>query len=158
MKVRVVRAARALGPRDMTLTAPLLKMIEQGRVALPAGASGTVSFSHPKDIAQSLLKAATYAGAWETCLVKSFDSTAEDYSKALSMATGKKAEVKYAGLFSGKTLLPPYTSEQIKAGRTIKAQEFWKKISYEPLYTMEKTAEEVSEWHRKEPWSTKDLA
>jgi nucleoside-diphosphate-sugar epimerase len=158
MKVRVVRAARALGPRDTTLTVPLLKMIERGRVVLPPGGSTAMSFSHPKDIAQSLLKAATYPGDWEACLIKSFDATAEDYSRALSSVTGKKAEVKSAGLFSGKTLLPQYTAEQIKTGQTLKQQDSWKKISYAPSYTMEKTVEEVSEWYRKEPWATQDLA
>jgi len=158
MKVRVVRAARGLGPRDTTLTVPILKMIERGRVVLPVGGSVAISFSNPKDIAQSLLRAATYTGDWETCLVKSFDATVEDFAKALSSATGKKAEVKSAGLFSGKTAVPQYTADQIKAGLTLKEQDSWKKISYAPAYTMEKTVEEVSEWYRKEPWATTDQA
>jgi len=158
MKVRIVRAARAIGPRDTTLTVPLLKMVERGKVILPAGANAAISFSHPKDIAQSLLKAATYVGDLETCMVKSFDATTENYAKALSNATGKKAEVKSAGLFSGKTLLPTYTTEQIRAGLVLKQQETWNKISYMPAYTIEKTADEVSEWNRKEPWSTQDQA
>jgi nucleoside-diphosphate-sugar epimerase len=158
MKVRIIRAARALGPRDTTLTVPLLKMIGQGKVVLPAGGSSPMSFTHPKDIAQSLLKAATYPGDWNVYLVKSFDATVEDYTLALSNATGKKAEVKTAGLFSGKSLLPQYTVEQVKAGRTLKVQDSWKRISYAPLYTIDKTVEEVSEWYRKEPWATNDLA
>lgn len=158
MKVRVVRAARPLGPRDTTLTVPLLKMIEAGKVVLPSGGTVGISFSHPKDIAQSLLKAANHAGDWETCLVKSFDASVEDCSRALSDATGKRAEVKSVGIFAGKTLVPNYTAEQIKTGHTLKGQDFWKKISYAPSYTLEKTAVEVAEWHRREPWATKDLA
>jgi nucleoside-diphosphate-sugar epimerase len=156
MKVRVVRASRVVGPRDITLTVPLLKMIEQGKVILPAVGQDSLSFSHPKDVAQSLLKAATYAGDWDVCLIKSFDSSVEDLSKALSTSTGKKTEIKTAGMFSGRTQIPQYTIEQLKAKRTIRDQEFWKKIAYTPLYTLEKTAQEVAEWQRKEPWATKD--
>ncbi len=158
MKVRVVRSARAVGPRDKTITSPLLKMLEDGKVVLPPGSANAISLSHPKDIAQSLLRAATYEGRWEECLVKSFDASIENLSKGISEATGKKAEMKSSGFLSGRTLIPQYAAEQIRAGRTIGEQQFWKKISYAPGYTIEKTAEEVSEWYRKEPWATKDLA
>ena len=158
MKVRVVRSARAVGPRDKGITLPLLKMVEDGRVVLPPGSTNVISLSHPKDIAQSMLRAATYEGQWEEFLVKSFDASIESLSKKLSEATGKKADVKSSGLLSGKTLIRQYAADQIKAGRTIGEQAFWKKISYVPSYTMEKTVKEVSEWYRKEPWATKELA
>lgn len=158
MKVRVVRAALAVGPRDKRLTSSLLRMIETGKVVLPPGSSSVISLSHPKDVAQALLKAATYGGEWDQCLVKSFDSSVEDFLRRTSTATGRKVDVKSGGLLSGKTLIPQYSAGQIRAGRTIKEQEFWKKISYAPGYTIEKTIEEVSEWYRREPWLTKDLA
>jgi len=157
-KVRVVRASLALGPRDKTLTTSLLKMIESGKIVLPPGSSNAISLSHPKDVAQAMLKAAAYGGVWEQFLVKSFDSSIEDFCRRTSVATGRKADVKSGGFLSGKTLIPQYSADRIRANRTIKEQEFWKKISYTPGYTIEKTVEEVSEWYRREPWLTKDLA
>lgn len=133
-------------------------MVEAGKIVLPPGSSNVISLSHPKDVAQALLKAATYGGEWEQCLVKSFDSSIEDFSRRTSVATGRKVEVKSGGFLSGKTLIPRYSADRIRAGRTIKEQEFWKKVSYAPGYTVENTVEEVSEWYRKEPWVTKDLA
>jgi len=61
IKVRIVRAARAVGARDRTLVVPILRMASEGKILLPAG-DATASFSHPKDIAQALLKAANVDG------------------------------------------------------------------------------------------------
>jgi dTDP-glucose 4,6-dehydratase len=161
MKVRVVRAARAIGSRDATLATPILKMIEGGRVLLPSASSTKMSFSHPKDIAQALLKAASSNGTnQETYLVKSFDASLDEVSEALVRASGKQATVKRSGVFSGKTMLPAYTAEQLKAGLTIADNQevAWKKINYVPVYDPEKTAADIAEWYRKEPWTTEDLA
>lgn len=157
MKIRIVRAAKAVGPRDKMITAPLLRMVEEGRIVLPPGSANLISLSHPKDIAQSMLRAANYQGQWEDCLVKSFDSSVENLAKALTEVTSKKTEVKPSGLLTGKTLIRQYVADQVRAGRTIGFQEFWKKISYAPAYTIEKTVQEVLEWYRKEPWAIKDL-
>jgi nucleoside-diphosphate-sugar epimerase len=157
MKVRVVRAARAVGPRDTAITVPILRMAERGRVTLPSGSSSVISLSHPKDIAQSLFRAATYTGADEVFLIKSFDLSLYAYSRAVIAATGQRAEVRPAGMLS-KSALSPYYAEQVKAGIGLDAQDSWNSISYTPSYTVQKTAEEVSEWYRKEPWVTKDLS
>lgn len=158
IKVRVVRAARAIGPRDTAITVPILNMAEHGKVILPSGSSSAISLSHPKDVAQALLRAATYTGANQLFLVKSFDASLDTYSRALLTVTGKKADVKSAGLLSGKTAISPYHSSQVRAGISLDAQDSWAAMSYAPSYTVQKTVEEVSEWHRKEPWATRDLA
>jgi nucleoside-diphosphate-sugar epimerase len=161
MKVRVVRAARAIGSRDGTLATPLLKMIEGGKVVLPSGSFAKVSFSHPKDIAQALLRSASSNGKGaETLLVKSFDASIEEVSGALIRASGKPAVVKRSGVFSGKTLLPAYTVEQLRAGLTLSdnLQQSWKKVNYVPVYGPEEVAADIAEWYRKEPWTTEDLA
>jgi len=157
LKVKVVRAARVVGPRDRTVTAPIARMAEKGKVVLPREGSSPLSLSHPKDVAQALLKAASYSGNIQPILVKSFDASLEEYSKAIIATTSKKAEVKQAGLMSGKSLIPEYALEQVRALRTIGTEDSWSKIRYAPSYSVQKTAEEVSEWLRKEPWATKDL-
>jgi nucleoside-diphosphate-sugar epimerase len=160
MKVRVVRAAMAVGPRDTKLTVPLLKMIERGKAVLPSGSSSSISLIHPKDIAQALLKAASCTGGdIGIPLVKSFDASVEDVCREMTRVTGTNVQVGTAGLFSGgKTSIPPYTIDRIKARRTLgNREDLWAKIQYAPNYTLAKTVEEVAEWHRKEPWSTKDI-
>ncbi len=161
MRVRIVRAARAIGSRDGTLATPILKMIEGGKVVLPSGSSARVSFSHPKDIAQALLRSVSSSGRDpETYLMKSFDASLEEITGALIRATGKQAVIKQSGVFSGKTLLPAYTAEQLKAGLTVSdnLKQTWKKISYVPIYGPEKVAVDIAEWYRKEPWTTEDPA
>ena len=161
MKVRIVRAARAIGSRDGTLATPILKMIEAGKVVLPSGSSARISFSHPRDIAQALLRSASSGGEGEeTYLVKSFDASLDEITGALIRESGKQANVRQRGVFSGKTTIPPYTAEQLKAGLTLAdgLRETWKKINYVPVYGPEKTAAEIAEWYRKEPWTTEDLA
>jgi dihydroflavonol-4-reductase len=160
LQVRVVRAARAVGSRDQTLVTPVLRMIEQGKVTLPAGGTdNTMSFTHPRDIAQALLKAASSPVVdAKTPLVKSFDATVAEVSAALIRSIGKDATVKQQGRFSGGSPFPQYTAEQMKAGLRLKGQEeAWKKISYVPAYGLEGMAAEVATWYRKEPWVTKNL-
>jgi len=157
LKMRVVRAARVVGPRDKTITVPILRMAESGKVLLPREASKPMALSHPKDLAQALLRAASYSGGIQSVLVKSFDASLEEYSKAILAASSKKAEIKQAGLMSGKTIIPEYAQGQIRALRTIGNQDSWSKMGFAPSYTVQRTAEEVSEWLRKDPWATKDL-
>ena len=102
MKVRIVRAAKAVGSRDTTIVIPILKMIERGKVVLPSGGSVKMSFTHPKDVAQALLKAATSAGDWTPYLVKSFDVSLGELAKALVRASGKKRRGEAAGGLLGK--------------------------------------------------------
>ena len=161
MKVRVVRAARAIGSRDGTLAAPILKMTEGGKVVLPPGSSNKVSFSHPKDIAQALFRSASSnGGEAEKYLVKSFDASLEEVTAALIPASGKQAVIKRSGVFSGKTRISAYTVEQLKAGLTLSdnVEQTWKKINYVPVYGPEKVAADIAEWYRREPWTTEDPA
>lgn len=151
-RVVIVRAARAVGSRDESLTIPLLRMIETGKVVLPA--SNTMSFSHPQDIAQAMYKAATgQAPSGSLYLVKSFDSTPEDLSQELVSAVGARADVRREGLFS-KSLLSRYTSEQLKAALVVESQSSWKQLGYSPLFSAKTTCEEIAKWYMKEPWAT----
>ncbi len=161
MKVRIVRAARAVGPRDTTLVIPILRMIESGRVTLPASSPARASFSHPKDVAQALLKSAGSSGKGiETYLVKSFDASLEEIVTGMVRESGKKAVIRKQGLLSARPPLPPYTLDQLKVGLTLSdvVGDSWKKIGYAPAYGLEKTAADIAEWYRKEPWATEDLA
>ena len=161
MRVRIVRAARATGPRDTALAGPLLKMISDGKLLLPPGSSARISFSHPKDIAQALRgSAASGSNGLERYLVKSFDASLEELAEAIASATRKQVVVRRAGLFSGKTLIPPWMVEQLKSEVILSddVRNTWKKINYTPAYGLEKVAGEISEWYRKEPWLAEDLA
>jgi len=153
MRLKMVRAARATGPRDTTLALPMLQMMESGSVVLPPGSGSVMSFTHAKDVAKALLLVATAGAAGKTYQVKSFDSTLEDFAKGLADASGKKPKVKRGGLFS-KTGLPPYTSSQVKAGLLLEEQESWSTISFAPEYDLQRTCREIAEWHGKEPWLT----
>jgi dihydroflavonol-4-reductase len=151
-RVVIVRAARAVGSRDTSLTIPLLRMIESGKVVLPA--SNSMSFTHPLDIAQALFNAATgQAPSGSLYLVKSFDSTPADLAQTLVSAVGVKAEVRREGLFS-RSPLGNYTSEQLKAALVIESQSSWKNLGYSPLFGATKTCEEIAKWYKKEPWAT----
>jgi dihydroflavonol-4-reductase len=150
-RVVVIRAARAVGSRDRALTIPLLRMLASGRVVVPS--RGTMSFSHPRDIAQAMLLAATnslHSGA--AVLLKSFDSTPEELAGGLAEAVGKSAEVKKQGLFSSSGL-PKYTAEQLKGGARIDDQPQWKELGYAPKYDLKDTCEEIAVWSKKEPWA-----
>jgi nucleoside-diphosphate-sugar epimerase len=154
-RVVVVRPARAVGSRDRTLTVPLLQMIASGKVTLPMSGSA-ISFTHPRDVAQAMYKAATTAGpGGKVYLVKSFDASAEELAKALAGTLNASADVKKEGVLS-KSLLPRYTSEQLKASLHIDPQDDWGELSFSPEYNLQKTVEEITQWYRKEPWVTEE--
>jgi len=152
MRLKVVRAARATGPRDTTLALPILRMMESGTMVIP-GSESAMSFTHPKDVAKALFKVATAGEAGKVYQVKSFDSTAEDLAKSVVEACGKKVQIKREGVFS-KSALPPYTTSQLRAGMLLEKQDSWSAISYSPDYDLQRTSREIAEWHVKEPWLT----
>jgi len=151
MRVKVVRAARAIGSRDATLSAPLLKMLAAGKLVLPKGSDSKMSFTHPKDVAQALLRVASKGVGGEVYLVKSFDASLDDVALALSRAAGREQKIGREGVFS-KTPFPLYTASQIRAGLRVKEQESWKRVSYAPAFDVAKTCSEIAEWSVKEPW------
>jgi nucleoside-diphosphate-sugar epimerase len=153
MRLKVVRATKATGPRDTTLALPLLRMMESGSVVLPSGSDSPMSFTHPRDVAKALFRVATAGEGGRVYQVKSFDATTEELARGVMEACGKKAQVKREGLFS-KTALPPYTSTQVKAGLLLEKQESWSAISYSPEYDLKRMCGEIAEWHGKEPWLT----
>jgi dihydroflavonol-4-reductase len=153
MRLKVVRAAKATGPRDTTLALPILKMMEGGSVVLPSGSDSAMSLTHPRDVAKALFRVATAGEAGKVYQVKSFDSTIEEFTKGVVEASGRKASIKREGLFS-KTSLPPYTASQVKAGILLEEQGSWSAISYAPEYDIKRTSREIAEWHGKEPWLT----
>jgi len=84
-RVVIVRAAKAVGSRDESLVVPLLRMIEAGKVVVPSG--GLMSYSHPRDIAQAMYRAALGEFAsGSSFLVKSFDSTPHDLARGVASA------------------------------------------------------------------------
>ena len=149
-RVVIIRAAKAVGSRDESLVVPLLRMIEAGKVVVPSG--GLMSYSHPRDIAQAMYKAALGGlSSGSAFLVKSFDSAPEDLARGVASALGKNVPFKKEGLFSGSSV-PKYASEQLKASVRIDVQPSWKEIGYAPQYDLPKTCEEIASWYRKEPW------
>jgi nucleoside-diphosphate-sugar epimerase len=151
-QVVVIRAARGVGSRDETLVLPLLKMVEAGTVVLPG--AQLMSFSHPKDIAQAMYRAASgNATTGRTFLIKSFDATPEEFARGLATAVGKSIEVRRQGVFSAPRL-PKYTVDQLRASLKIEDHPGWKELGYAPQYDLKATCEEVAAWYRKEPWIT----
>jgi nucleoside-diphosphate-sugar epimerase len=152
IRVVMIRAAKAVGSRDESLAIPLLRMIEAGKVVVPA--SSTMSFSHPLDIGQAMYKAATgTAPSGSTYYVKSFDSTVEAFARELASTVGASPEIKREGIFS-KSSFSPYTSDQLKAALHLAEQQNWKEFGYAPLFTAKSTCEEIAKWYKKEPWAT----
>src|SRR5713101_2957659 len=155
IKVVIVRSSRAIGPRDRTVTLPILKMAEAGAIVLPPGE--LMSFSHPKDVAQAMHKSATSNSLrGRIYLVKSFDSTIDDLSAAILTASGRHAAIKRQGFRTGKTLLPGYAVEQIKASLRIQGEGTLPDLGYSPSYDIRKLGEDVAEWYRREPWVTEE--
>ncbi len=151
-RVTIVRAAKAVGSRDESLVVPVLKMAERGKVTVPS--SGPMSFSHPRDIAQAMYRAAlAKAPTGSRFNVKSFDATAEELARGIVAASGKEAEVKRQGLLTGSSL-PKYTVEQLKASLRLEEQASWKELGYVPEYGLQRTCEEISAWYKKSPWVT----
>ncbi len=153
MRLKVVRAAKATGPRDITIALPILQMVERGSVVLPSGSDSAMSFTHPRDVAKALFRVATAGEGGKVYNVKSFDATLEDLAKGVVEARGKKTQVKRVGLFS-KASMPPYATNQVKAGLLLESQESWTPITYAPEYDLKRTSKEIAEWHGKEPWLT----
>jgi dihydroflavonol-4-reductase len=151
-RVTVIRSAKAVGSRDESFVIPVLRMAEAGKVVIPGG--GPMSFSHPRDVAQSMYKAALgHIPTGGVYLVKSFDATAEDLARGIVAAAGKKAEVKKQGLLAGSGL-PKYTAEQIRASIRVPEQGSWKELGYTPQYDLKGTCEEIAAWYSKTPWVT----
>lgn len=151
-RVVIIRPAKAVGSRDESLVLPILKMAERGRVVLPAG--GAMSFSHPRDIAQAMYRAALgKIPTGSKFLLKSFDSTPEELGRGILEAAGSQAEVKRQGLLS-PSVLSKYTSEQLKAALRVPEQAEWKELGYSPEYDLRRTCEEIGAWYRKSPWVT----
>jgi len=151
-RIVIIRAARAVGYRDGSLTVPLLRMINAGRVVLPS--SGSMSFTHPLDIAQAMYKAVTgRISSGSTFLVKSFDASPDELVLGLIASLGARAEVRKEGLFS-KSSLPPYAMSQLKAALRINSQPRWTELGYKPEFNAQAACDEVAKWYRKEPWAT----
>ena len=149
-KVTVIRSAKAVGSRDESLVVPILRMVEMGKVVLPAG--GPMSFVHPRDIAQAMYKAALgQIPTGSKFNLKSFDSTSEELARGIAASLGKIAEVRRQGRLSGSSL-PKYTAEQIKGSIRIDEQPNWKELGYIPAYDLKGTCEEIAAWYRKSPW------
>jgi len=149
-RVAIIRAAKAIGSRDESLVVPLLRMIEAGKVVVPSG--GSMSYSHPKDIAQAMYRAALGQSATgSSFLVKSFDSTLQEIARGLAETLGRNVSLKKQGFLSGSAF-PKYASEQLKAALRIDAQPAWKELGYYPQYDLPKTCEEIASWCKKEPW------
>jgi nucleoside-diphosphate-sugar epimerase len=149
-RVVIVRSAKAVGSRDESLVIPILRMASSGTVTIPS--SKSMSFSHPKDIAQAMYKAATGPSkAGTTYLVKSFDSTTEELCQGIVAALGASAVVKKQGFLSSSSL-PGYYSAQLRASLRIGAQPSWKELGYSPAYDLKMTSEEIAAWYKKEPW------
>ena len=149
-KILVIRAAKAIGSRDESLVVPFLRMIEAGKIVVPAG--GLMSVSHPRDIAKAMYKAALgqfHSGT--VFLVKSFDSTPEEIARGIATELGRSVSLKRQGLLSGSAV-PKYASEQLRASARIDSQPGWKELGYVPQYDLSKTCEEIANWYKKEPW------
>lgn len=157
MRVKVVRAARVTGPRDTTLALPLLRMAEAGSVVVPSGDGKPMSFTHPRDVAKALFRAATAGEAGKVYHVKSFDCTPEELARSVVDATGKRAQVRHEGILS-KGRIPPYASTQLKAGVFLESQDSWGALAYVPEYDLKRTSREIAEWAAKEPWLTESGA
>jgi nucleoside-diphosphate-sugar epimerase len=151
-RVAVIRSAKAVGSRDESLVVPILRMIDEDRVLLPAG--GMMSFSHPRDIAQAMFKAGT--GRMHTgsaYMIKSFDATPAELAGAIMKSVGKDVEFRRQGFLSGSRL-PKYASEQLRASVRIGEQPSWNELGYAPAYDLKGTSEEIANWYKKEPWVT----
>src|SRR2546428_4411006 len=116
-----------------------------------------MSFSHPRAFAQAMHKPArSNSHRVRVYLVKSLDSTIDVLSAELLRASGRHAAIKRQGLRTGKTLLPGYAVEQIKASLRIQGEGTLPDLGYSPSYDIRKLGEDVAEWYRREPWVTEE--
>jgi UDP-glucose 4-epimerase len=155
IRVKIVRAARAVGPGDATLTLPILRMAVRKKVVIPSS-NGKISFTHPKDIAQALYKVASVNVNKDIFLVKSFDAGITEFADNISKSCGMNAMIRKQGILSGKTFLPSYTIDQIRGRLLLKEQSSWEEIGFAPSYDLKRIGSEVAEWYKKEPWITEE--
>jgi len=150
-RVAIIRSAKAIGSRDESVVVPILRMMGSGRVLIPR--SGVMSFTHPRDIAQAMFKAASGASPTGSIFqIKSFDSTIDELARAIVTEVGARAEVKRQGMFSGSQF-PKYATEEINASLFLEEQKNWGQLGYEPLYPLKAASEEIATWYRRDPWS-----
>ena len=150
-RVVIIRSSRAIGSRDRTITLPILKMALRGVVVLPPGSM--MSFTHPKDLAQAMHKTAVAnSAAKRLYMVKSFDSTIDDVARVVIRASRVEAAIKKQGFRTGRTLLPDYAVEQVKASLTFDGDGHIADIGYSPSYDLRMLGEDVEEWYKREPW------
>jgi len=152
MRLKIVRAARAVGPRDTTLALPILRMVEAGTAVLP-GDGSAMSFTHPRDVARAMFRVAVAGEGGKVYQVKSFDCSVDDLARGVAEAALRKLGVRREGMFS-KTRLPPYAASQVKAGTVLEVQRSWDAISYSPEYDLKRTCGDIDAWRVKEPWLT----
>ena len=153
-RIVVIRAARAVGSRDESLTLPLLRMMNAGRVILPD--PRPMSFTHPLDIAQAMYKVATgVVPSGSIQLIKSFDASSHELARGLIASLGEGVEVRKESLFA-RSSLPSYTVSQLKAALSIAAQPSWAELGYKPAFDVSATCDEIARWYRKEPWATEE--
>ena len=150
-RIAIIRSARAVGSRDDTLVAPLLRMIQSGTVALPE--SRKMSFSHPKDIAAAMYTATTrQLQSGRVFMIKSFDSTASELVSGIAASLGRPLEIKGEGILS-RGGLPAYTRGQLKASLLLEEQPSWSDLGYSPQFDLRKVCQEIAAWFTKEPWA-----
>jgi nucleoside-diphosphate-sugar epimerase len=148
--VVIIRSSKAVGSRDESVVVPLLRMVEAGKVVIPAG--GLMSYSHPRDIAQAMYKAALgQSPSGASYLIKSFDSTPEELARGIASALGRSIEFKKQGLFSSSSIAK-YASEQLRASVRVDVQPSWRELGYAPEFDLSKTCGEIASWYKKEPW------
>jgi dTDP-glucose 4,6-dehydratase len=152
LRIVIIRPAKAIGSRDQSTVVPLLRMIAAGKVELTE--PKTTSFTHPKDIAQAMYRAATNPSLRDMIFpIKSFDTTMDEVAQNLANNLDVKISIKRQGRFS-KSPLPLYTAEQIKAGLHLETVDGWKALGYSPQFDLNQTCQEIVQWYRKEPWIT----
>ena len=150
-RIVIIRAAKAVGPGEPSFINPALRMMASGKVVVPR--SRMMSWTHPRDIGQAMLKAALSSSAsGRVYLLKSFDSTAEDLARNLVGAVGSSASVGTAGVFS-KSGVTPYAADQVRASLRFQDQASWNELPYRPEFDEKRTCEEIALWHKKEPWA-----
>jgi nucleoside-diphosphate-sugar epimerase len=150
-RVVIIRSAKGVGSRDESMVVPILRMLGSGKVLIPR--SGKMSFSHPRDVAQAMFKAASGPfPSGSVFQIKSFDSTMEELAREIVAQVDTRAEVRKQGMFSASQF-PKYAAEEISASLFLEEQQNWKELGYEPQYSLKATCEEIANWYRRDPWS-----
>ena len=151
-RITIVRAAKAVGPREESFVIPVLAMAEKGKVTVPGG--GQMSFTHPKDIGQAMYKAAIATlPSGSMFNIKSFEASPEELARGIVGAAEKQVEVSRQGILSDSAL-PKYTKEQLKACLRLGEQANWGELGYAPQFDLKSTCEDIANWYKKSPWVT----